>query len=504
MQPATLTAPPKLRAHQVCKYFGGVHALDKLDLEVRPATIHCVVGENGAGKSTLMKIFSGVVKKDAGSIYVDGKEVNIASPRQAKDLGIGIIYQELSLVPDMTVAENVFLEDLKAGGMFVSPSRLNARAKAIIDAFGLDIEPTARVRGLSVAKMQIVEIAKVLAQDVKILILDEPTAVLAGPEIRTLFDTLFALKQKGMTIIYISHRLEEILEIADDVSVIKDGVRTGVLPREGLSKDLIITAMTGRDLADIYPRRVPQVGDELFRAEDVSQEKLVRSVSLTVNRGEVVGIAGLVGSGRSEFARAVFGIDRIVSGELFMRGQPVRVKNARAALRHSIGLAPENRKEAGLSLDMSIAANISATNLGSVSAGGFFISDGRENDLADSYVQSLNIKRGRNADPVSSLSGGNQQKVVLAKWLNSRAEFLILDEPTRGVDVGARYDIYTIINSLAASGKGLLVISSEMAEHIGICDRIYVFSEGRVAGSLSGPDMTEETIMRLAIPAGEK
>ena len=501
-------APPgqnfKLQAEKICKSFGGVHALADLDLEVRPATIHCVVGENGAGKSTLMKVFSGVVRKDSGIIRVDGAEARIQGPKYAKKLGIGIIYQEFSLVPDMTVAENIFLEKLGEGGFFVSPAGLNAKARKVLDSFGLDIEPTAPVKDLSVAKMQIVEIAKVLAQDAEIVILDEPTAVLAGPEIRTLFSILFALKARGMTVIYISHRLDEIIEIADEVSVIKDGVRTRVMLRDDLTKEEIMSAMTGRSLTEIYPKRTSNVGGELFRSEAVSRGKQVRSVSLTVNRGEVVGIAGLVGSGRTEFARTAFGIDRMASGRLVIAGKPVSVRNARDALGYGIGLAPENRKECGLSLGMSIASNISSTNLRSVAWGGLFLSDARENAVANSYVRSLSIKRESNRDPASSLSGGNQQKVVLAKWLNSGVDFLILDEPTRGVDVGARREIYTIINSLAAEGKGLLVISSEMAELIGICDRAYVFCEGAVAGCLAGRDITEENIMHLAIPAGRR
>ncbi len=493
-----------IEAVGISKSFGGVRALKSINFQARRGSIHCLVGENGAGKSTLMKIFSGVLHKDAGKTLVDGREMELASPKDSSAAGIGIIYQEFVLAPDLSVAENIFLSDLAPGGFFIRWKELNRKAAAIIHDFGFTINPRTPVRKLSVAYMQIVEIAKALAKNVRVLILDEPTAVLSEPEIQVLFRVLRRLKESGVTIVYISHRLEEVFEIADAITVIKDGESILTRKRDSIDRAGIIHAMTGRDMQNLFPPRRPRrTGSCKLVAKQVAQREIIRGVSLELAQGEIVGIAGLVGSGRSEFARTLFGIDRLTAGEIEVDAKPARIRTPREAMRHGIGLVPENRKDQGLILRMSVAENLTQANLPSVTRRLLFINRAEENRVTDDYVRRLRIKRNQNADPVGSLSGGNQQKVVLAKWLHSGCRFLILDEPTRGVDVGAKYEIYDLIQELAAGGYGILVISSEMLEIIGLCDRAYVFSEGRVTGCLTGGELTEKNIMQLAIPSRE-
>lgn len=488
-----------IEARNVRKSFGGVHALKGIDLAVRDRTIHCIIGENGAGKSTLMKIFSGVLKRDCGDILVDGVPAAIVSPKDSVQQGIGIIYQEFVLAPDMTVAENIFLDRL-SNGFFINWKNINRKARDYIERFGFNIAPQTMVRDLSVAYMQIIEITKALAKNARILILDEPTAVLSGPEIAILLGILRKLKDEGKTIIYISHRLEEVFEIADDITVFKDGetVKTG--PVDAFTKRDIINLMTGREMTELFPERNVEKGDVVLEARSVSQKNIVEDVSITVRAGEVVGLAGLVGSGRTEFARTLFGLDRMITGELFLDGEKVVVNSPRDALRMGIGMVPENRKDQGLVLDMSIAANITMANLRSIVRGGIFLNGKKESEISDHFSKRLRIKMNRNQDRVGSLSGGNQQKVVVGKWLHTKCRVLILDEPTRGVDIGAKYDIYLLINELAAQGYAVIMISSELIEIIGMCDRVYVFNEGRVGGCLQRHELNEPDIMRLAIP----
>ncbi len=489
-----------IEAREIGKSFGGVRALKGINLAVRKQSIHCIVGENGAGKSTLMKIFSGVLKKDSGDIFVNGRSVNISSPKDSVSQGIGIIYQEFVLAPDMTVAENIFLDKLSSGGFFINWKSINSRAREFIHRFGFKIAPQTMIRDLSVAYMQIIEITKALAKNAKILILDEPTAVLSDPEIKILMAILRKLKEDGTTIIYISHRLDEVFEIADEITVFKDGESIETGPAGKYSKGDIINLMTGRAMTELFPKRNAAIGDTILEACGIGQKNIVRDISLEVRTGEVVGLAGLVGSGRSEFARVLFGLDRKTSGDILFQGAKIFVKSPRDALRHGIGMVPENRKDQGLALDMSIAENMTMANLSSVVRAGIFIDSKKENGISSHFSQRLRIKMNRNRDKASSLSGGNQQKVVLGKWLNSKCKLLILDEPTRGVDIGAKYDIYLIINELAAQGYAVIMISSELIEIIGMCDRAYVFNEGRVAGCVSGGDMNEANIMRMAIP----
>ncbi len=445
----------------VTKAFGGVQELKGCDIKVGEGTVHAIIGENGAGKSTLMKILSGIYTRDSGEIRVFGESVRLGHPRDSMDLGIGIIYQEFSLVPDLSVAENMFLDNLKQGKLFVSQSDLNAKAKRALDEFGFDLDPKKRVGDLPVAWQQILEISKALAHKTRILILDEPTAVLAGPEVDRLFGILARLKKDGVTIIYISHRLEELFRISDAITVIKDG--------------------------------------QMLRVENLSRKGVLEDINFSVNAGEVDGMAGLMGSGRTEVLRAVFGFDSPSIRRVYIEGREVHLSNPRKSIRSGIGFVPEDRKRQGLVLDLPIVQNMTMANLGSITSLGV-INNKKEAELAEKYKNDLNIKMGSANNPVQSLSGGNQQKVVLAKWIHTDSKILFQDEPTRGVDVGAKVEIYNQINTLAEAGYGILVVSSELPELIGICDRILVMSDGRLAGMVEGGDMTEEKIMGMAIP----
>jgi ABC-type sugar transport system ATPase subunit len=491
-----------IRIDGVGKAFGGVHALRNVTLNVRPGTIHALVGENGAGKSTLMNILAGIIRRDKGEIEVFGQAVDFTSPVESQRNGIAFIHQELALAPDLSVAENMFLGDLGNGSPFVDWKTMNKKAGDALSAFGFKISPKTLCGELSVAYQQIIEITKALViQDCRVLILDEPTAVLADPETDILFENLRKLKERGITIIYISHRLEEIFRIADAITVFKDGRTVTDLDPATCSEDDIITNMVGRKLEALFPAKPAKAAESetLLKVEHLTRAGVLSDVSLTLKAGEIVGLSGLIGSGRSEVVRAIFGIDPIDAGSIEVRGKPCLIRKPADAMAAGIGLVPEDRKRQGGILPMSISENVTMTSLKAFSRLG--VTDARaEHRIASASQERVRIKLGHLSDPLSSLSGGNQQKVIVAKWLNTNCKVLILDEPTRGVDVGAKTEIYSIIASLAAAGVGVLVISSELVEIIGLCHRTYVMAEGQVAGELAGSEMTEEAIMRLAIP----
>ncbi|CAB3779169.1 Ribose import ATP-binding protein RbsA [Paraburkholderia ultramafica] len=491
----------------VSKRFGGIHALNNVSLKVRPGEIHSIVGENGAGKSTLMKVLSGAVVKDTGNIAIFGKETDIGDTVTSKELGIGIIYQEFSLAPDLSVAENIYLGNLNGGKkrLVVPFADLFRKSKGILDRLGFKIDPHRLVRTLPVALQQVVEIAKALSQDARILILDEPTAVLTDSESEKLFGILESLRKEGVSIIYISHRLEEVLRLSDRISAMKDGELVSTKDVGELDKAKIITEMTGREFATLFPKREKiNIGKELLRAENLSANNGIHNVNLTLHRGEILGLSGLIGSGRTEFARAVFGLDKITEGELFVNGEKVSVKNIKDAKRLKIGLIPEDRKHQGLALRMSILENITMAKVKGVIKKFVLINHKKEEEIGSQYVKELRIKCGSVHHAAGSLSGGNQQKVVIAKWLNTASEILILDEPTRGVDVGAKVEIYHVINKLADQGFGVILISSELSEVIGMADRVAVFTEGTVSGDLRGKDISEKAIMHLAFPVSNQ
>jgi len=483
----------------ITKSFGGVHALKDVSFNVRPGEIHAMVGENGAGKSTLMKILSGAYQKDLGERKIDGEEGNITNPHMGRKSGIAIIYQEFALAPDLTVAENIYLDHLGSKKGFINWSKLYRNADELIKSIGFDINPRSKIGDLTVAYQQVVEITKALSEQAKILILDEPTAVLAPRETERLFEVLRKLKQQNVSVIYISHRLDEIFRIADIITVIKDGVVTGTVNPADVNTDDIIRMMIGRKLTAMFPKRDCRIGEEIFGVENLSRGKEVRNVSFSVRAGEVLGVAGLVGAGRTETMRAIFGADPKDTGRITLDGRPLQINSPTDAVKAGIGFLPEDRKEQGTIGSMSVRKNVTMPSLWERFSRFGFIKQAEEKKIALDLIEKLAIKTNSTETDVTDLSGGNQQKVVLAKWLGTDCRVIILDEPTRGVDVGAKVEIYNLINELAAAGLAIIVISSEMMEVIGICDRVLVMRQGQIQGVLEKDELTEENIMTLAI-----
>jgi ribose transport system ATP-binding protein len=492
-------ASPLLALRGIRKTFPGVVALDGVDLELRAGEVHVVLGENGAGKSTLMKIVSGAVRADAGEIRLDGTTVAISSPRHAQSLGIGIIYQELNLVPQLTAAENIYLgrEPASLPGVIDQRSLVRA-AQAQLDELGVAMAATTPVSRLSVAHRQMVEIAKALSLQARVLIMDEPTSALTGQEILELFATIRRLKARGVAIVYISHRMEELFAIGDCVTVLRDGRHVGSRRIAETTMAELVRMMVGRDLKDQFPRRTTAVGGEALRVERLTRRGVLHEVSFTLRRGEVVGMAGLMGSGRTELARAVFGADPIDSGRIVVRGEEKRIDSPRAAIDLGMGLLTEDRKGQGLVLPLSVQENLCLPSVNRLSPYGV-VQPGRERRVAAQRIAELRIKTPGPHQPVTYLSGGNQQKVVLGKWLITEADILIFDEPTRGIDVGAKREIYQLINQLAARGTAILMISSEMPEVLGMSDRILVMHAGRIAGEFRAADATPEKVLAAAL-----
>ena len=448
----------------ISKHFGGVQALKNVDFRLRRGEVRALLGENGAGKSTLMKILAGAVSADSGIIEIDGKPATIRSPKDSRDLGVSIIYQEFVLAPQLSVAENIFLDRLSEKSGIVNWKKINAAAKKLLMEMGFDmIDPRKQVGSMPVAYQQIVEICKSLSQDAHILILDEPTAVLTFGEIERLFGIVKKLKDCGWGIIYISHRLEEVFQICDTATILKDGEFVGEYDVNTLTKRELVNLMVGRTMSNYYPARDHNIGKTVLSVSHLAAGSSVKDVSFYVRAGEVLGISGLVGAGRTESMRAIFGIDKIDSGEILLNGKSVRFSSPDAAVKAGIGFLPEDRKNEGVVLSQSIRFNTTLSNIGSFSRFGIN-SYSKERKIAEELLTKLHTKYGGLEDPVSSLSGGNQQKVALAKWLAANCQVIILDEPTRGVDVGAKSEIYSIINSLAQDGAAVIMISSEMEE----------------------------------------
>ncbi|WP_413452408.1 multiple monosaccharide ABC transporter ATP-binding protein [Georgenia phoenicis] len=499
-----------LEMRSITKTFPGVKALQDVTLEVRRGEIHAICGENGAGKSTLMKVLSGVYPHGTyeGEIYFDGKEVQFGSINDSEAHGVVIIHQELALVPHLSVAENIFLgneERGKAG--LINWHETNSRAAELLDRVGLTENPTTPVGQLGVGKQQLIEIAKALSKDVRLLILDEPTAALNDTDSEHLLGLLRQLNAQGITCIMISHKLNEIADIAARTTVIRDGrtIETLDMASPESTQDRIIRSMVGRDLEHRYPERTPQIGEEVLRVEDwtvyhptQAGRVVVDNASFDVRAGEVVGIAGLMGAGRTELAMSLFGrsYGRDISGRVFLHGKEVKVRSVSEAIDNGIAYVSEDRKRFGLNLIENIRRNISAAGLHRLAPRGW-VDANEELKVAEEYRSNLNIKTPSVLATVGNLSGGNQQKVALSKWLYTEPEVLILDEPTRGIDVGAKYEIYTIINRMVAAGKAVVVISSELPELLGICDRIYTLAFGRITGQLPVEKATQEELMAL-------
>ncbi len=497
---SAVAAPPlALEMRNITKTYPGVKALEDVSFELRPGEVHAMVGENGAGKSTLMKILAGAQPMDSGEILLQGKPAQIDSPQRAMDLGIAIIYQEFNLVPYLNAAENIFLgrEPRARIPGFVDFGTMYRESQAIIDRLGVRLSVRAPVNRLSVAQQQMVEIAKATSQNAKIIVMDEPSATLTEHELQSLFGLIRQLRSEGHSIVYISHRLEEIFEICDRVTILRDGRWIATRPIGELNREEIIRLMVGRELKQMIPKEPAPVGEPGLQVRNLTRKGELHDISFEVRKGEVVGIAGLVGAGRTELARAIFGADPYDSGSVELFGKAVRIRSPQDAIRLGIGLVTEDRKQQGLILGMAVRENITLANLGAVTAFNF-IRSGREREVAKKYVSDLTVKTPTIEQTVQNLSGGNQQKVVLAKWLFTDSKVLIFDEPTRGIDVGAKTEIYQLMNALAARGAAIIMISSELPEILGMSDRILVMHEGRIAGELSRAEATQEKIMHLA------
>ncbi len=500
-----------LEMHDISKTFPGVKALDNVSISVREGEIHAICGENGAGKSTLMKVLSGVYPSGTyeGRIVYAGETAEFGGIRDSEARGIIIIHQELALVPLLTIAENIFLGNERARRGVIDWPDTFRQTEALLAKVGLRETPGTLVDSLGVGKQQLVEIAKALSKDVRLLILDEPTAALSESDSQALLDLLLELKAHGVTSIIISHKLNEVRRIADSVTVIRDGATISTIDARGgeLTEDRIVRDMVGRDMAHRYPERERRAGDVVFELKDWNvwhpehrERQVIRNLSMTVRAGEVVGIAGLMGSGRTELAMSIFGrsYGRDISGQVLMRGKPADVSTVDRAIAAGLAYVTEDRKSLGLILEESIRRNTTLANLAGVATRGV-IEDGRETEVAENYRKALRIRTPSVFQKVMNLSGGNQQKVVLAKWLFTEPDLLILDEPTRGIDVGAKYEIYGIMNELSAAGKAVIMISSEMPEILGMCDRVYVMNEGAFVGELTAAEASQEAIMSLIV-----
>lgn len=492
---------PVVRMANITKSFTGTDAVRNVDLEFLPGEVHGLVGENGAGKSTLMRVLAGIYPDYTGEIFFNGRPTRIHTPRLARELGIAMVHQELSLVPDLSVAENMFLgreAPSRIPGL-INRRQVEKKAGAILAEIEADISPTQRVNQLSVAKQQLVEIAKGISMDSRVLILDEPTSSLTEPEIRDLFRVIRTTKQRGVALIYISHKLAEIFAIADRITVLRDGVRLSSRPIGQWDEADLVKEMVGRALSDFFPRRHKHPQDRpVLEVTNLTQLPHFVDVSFTVHRGEIVGIYGLMGSGRTRLAKAVFGLSRADRGQIRIQGRPVEIRAPSDAIAKGVALVPEDRRMLGLVHMLDVRKNLTLPHLRALS-NSLFINNREEKQLVRENIAELKIRASSTRLPVSALSGGNQQKVVLGKWLNTHPAVLILDEPTRGIDVGAKAEIRNRIDALAADGMGILLISSELPEIIGMSDRILVMRERRIAGEFSRHEFSEEIIGSCAI-----
>ena len=497
---AQATAVPLFELRGISKEFPGVKALDDVSFEIRAGEVHMLVGENGAGKSTLMKILCGAYRADRGAFFHQGEAVTIGDAAAARQFGIAVIFQDFTLVPYLTIAQNIFLGREFPGRLpgLIDRRRIDAEARRVLDMIGFDIDPHLPVHGLGVAQQQMVEIAKALSQDARILVMDEPTAALSDRETELLFAMIARLKAKGVAIIYISHRLSEVFALGDRITVLRDGRKiASVLPAE-TTPDQLVTLMVGRQIDTTYTRPSrPVPGEVALEVKNLSGPSGFADINLTVRAGEIVGLSGLVGSGRSEVARAIFGADRITSGEIRLFGERIGGA-AEDSVRRGMALIPENRKTQGLALNRSVGDNIVLAGLRKLFPSGIFI-PGRAIKAALAIIDKLRIATPSPHRPVATLSGGNQQKVVVGKWLNADARFFIFDEPTRGIDVGAKAEIFRLLDHLVHDGAAVLMISSEQIEIVHICDRAYVMRSGRIVGDLPRHELTEANIVRLGM-----
>lgn len=486
-----------LKFDNVCKSFGSVKALDKVSFDVIEGEVHCLLGENGAGKSTLIKVLAGSYIIDGGTIYINDVPVSIVSPKDGAEHGIAVVYQELSTIAHISVADTIILgrENKKLGINLVRQNEIYAQK--YLDMINLDVSPSAKMYTLSTAQRQMVMIAKALSQDAKLIVFDEPTSFLSGKETDSLFKIIKQLSSSGISIIYISHRLEEINQIGDRISILKDGKYEGTWRVGELSMSQIVNKMVGRDMADMYPARNEQIGDVVLRVEHLNNSK-IHDISFQVRCGEILGLSGLVGAGRSEVLRAIFGADRIVSGNIYIDGNKAVINSPGDAIKYHIGMVPEDRRQLGIIGPLSIKDNIIVILSGFKSRFGFLDRKG-ENDIVDSFIEKLKIKTPTRYQQMGKLSGGNQQKGILARWLCVKPRILLLDEPTQGIDVGAKADIYKLMTELAKSGIAIVMVSSELVEVVNVCNRVLVMKDGYISGEVTGSSITESNISMLAM-----
>ncbi len=496
-QPDTGPAPV-LALKDVSKSFGAVRALQDVSLQLFPGEAHALAGENGAGKSTLIKTLAGVHRPDTGQVLLDGAPVAFHRPADARDVGIAVIYQEPTLFPDLSIAENIFMgrQPRRALGR-IDRKAVHAATAALMRRLGVDLDPRRPARGLSIADQQIVEIAKALSFDARVLIMDEPTAALTGSETARLFSVVEALRAEGAAVLFISHRLEEIFQLCRRVTTLRDGRWVSSELLDGLTEDDLIRRMVGRDLDELYPKQVTEIGETALSVHRLTREGVFRDVSFDVRRGEIVALAGLVGAGRSEVVQAVFGVDRADAGEVRINGTSLPAGSPTAAMDAGIALVPEDRRQRGLVMEMSIERNIALTGLDKLGKAGL-VRRALEQGRAADWAVKLQLKYNKLSDSVGVLSGGNQQKVVLAKWLATEPSVLIVDEPTRGIDVGTKAEVHRLLSALAAEGLAVLMVSSDLPEVLGMADRLLVMHEGRLVAEIPRAEATEESVMAAA------
>ena len=490
-----------LKVESVSKEFPGVKALDDVSINIKKGEIHALIGENGAGKSTLMKILNGNYKKDKGKIIFDGQEVDISNPTDARNLGISIIFQELNLVPHLSIAENIYMGRLfKGRTQLVDWKKVYSEAEQLMDRIGYPMNVKERVERLSVAQKQMVEIAKAISyENTRLILMDEPSATLTLTECERMFEVVRNLKKQGVSVIYISHKLEEISELCEWVTILRDGkiIDTGCLKE--FTRNEIIAKMIGREITNKFPKRDKRHGKrEVLKVDNISREGVLDNISFSLHEGEVLGVAGLVGAGRTEIARAICGIDYIDRGEIHVEGKKVKINSPKDALHYGIAYLSEDRKQEGLVLKASVQWNISMANMRKSTTGGI-VSEMKDRRTGKHMIEALDIKTSSEEKYAINLSGGNQQKIVIGKWLNTEAKVFIFDEPTRGIDVGAKYEIYLLINQLVKEGKSVIMISSEMPEVLELSDRILVVNKGRITAILDEEDMNAQTVMEYAI-----
>ncbi|MFR3787343.1 sugar ABC transporter ATP-binding protein [Agathobaculum desmolans] len=488
-----------LEMKDISKTFPGVKALDHVQLQVRPGEVHALMGENGAGKSTLMKILMGIYTKDeGGEILFDGKPYRASSPKEAMDQGVAMIHQELNPILDMTVFENIFVgRELKKNGLVDTKAEIQ-EAQRLIAECGLHVSPKERLRNLTVAQCQLIEIIKAISLNAKVIIMDEPTAAITDREVELLFGHIRRLTAQGVAVIYISHRMDEIFSICDRVSVYRDGQYIGSGDTKDMDEAQLIKMMVGREITDVFPKLEAEIGDVVFEAKNIVREdNKVKGVSFAVRKGEILGIGGLVGAGRSELVEGIFGMHKLSEGEIFVKGKRVQVHSPKDIIKEGVALITEDRKVTGLNLSGSVNDNIAMVAIEKLLTGGLY-NKNKARSASQEYIEKLNIKTPSGDQIVGNLSGGNQQKVVIAKWLLNDPDIIILDEPTRGIDVGAKRDIYLLLGKLVQQGKAVVMISSEIPELMGVCDRIMVMCEGNLSGEVARDEFTQERIMTLA------